>query len=431
MSALALFGCDAGPGPLEPGDPPSPPAVSPAPTPAGEVMVRVERSGAPEPGVQVIFHEPDGSVFGQAITADDGRAWGTALSGSLVSVVRAEGEHRSIATTWGVEPGDEIVFIVRATPVDPEAGIVRVQLPGAVANATRYAVDAGCHAESMSDPGQPIALDLHQSCLTGPDGSVNVLATAHDASGAPLAWSFLRGLSIENGVAHLPDWSTTWQDVELHLMGAPGEANAALGGGDWGIDGASYPAADEPWAFLSSGIVTLTTRVPAPTAERFTSRVVVGHGDAASLSGVSERSERHDGVPAYVMLNVAGDFLPAVTSPVLDTRDASRPVVRWTAAGSLADADLGTVELGWRDGSATGEWTAIIPPTATAPLAFPRLPEELAAWRPPHAAAFDAPQVSFFDADWVDGYAIVKAQGFDPELPAGPHVVRSTTAIVR
>jgi hypothetical protein len=446
--SLTLFGCAAG-------DPdgmvgPSPDPSDPRPTVAignptlevdfdqpdpdtNPVTVRVERGGSPVADVTVVLHGADGAVTSVTATRADGSAVGPVEAGSFATIAYQQGTNKNAVTIAGVDPGDEVTFVLPAPTIDPTVGSVRARLPGAATNASTYTLDVGCAAETVTNPSPPYTLAVRESCLTGASETANVFATAYDASGSPVSWTFSGDVAIDASAAtsvNLPSWSQSWQQVQIQVTDAPAGARSILLGAEWSVAEGTFPAADEPSAVVSSGAsVTLSTRVPSMAAQGFTSRIIVGHGGASTLSGLSERIEQHDGVPTLVSLEMPSDFLPAITAPALDTSTPARPAVAWTAAASLANADVGRIALSWGDAGGSHQWIAFVPPSATAPVVMPALPEELADWRPSDGATYATPQVTFYQADWISGYDSVKASGFDAELPPGAHVLQSSAAL--
>jgi hypothetical protein len=117
--------------------------------------------------------------------------------------------------------------------------------------------------------------------------------------------------------------------------------------------------------------------------------------------------------------------LPAIQSTSITTADPARPIVSWTATGSLASAAGTLVVLSWAgNGGLSGGWTLVVPASTTS-VQLPALPADAGTWIPPAQPDFSGPALWVVTADGLSTYAQARAAlqplyGIDPTSFSGP-----------
>ena len=134
-------------------------------------------------------------------------------------------------------------------------------------------------------------------------------------------------------------------------------------------------------------------------------------GSGMTIDGVDGLLRRRSALPGTVAINLTTDLLPRVSGATFMAVDPARPSLGWTAAGSLAAADMLRVACDWDDGGVNKAWVITGPPTTASPVRAPALPAALAAFRPIAGVIYRDRSVLAFDMDWIAGWAVLKAGG--------------------
>lgn len=391
-----------------------------------------DEEGAPVADIEVIVSFPDGS-FASLVTSDStGLATIEVVPSSMVTleaieaVLPAGGQTApQLFTVAGIQPGDQLVF---GSPDGTTIGTsteIDVTLPGAVTNATSYRLGTGCNGTTSTTSATDTVSVFHDdTCAT------NVLvAAARDDEGVLLAWTETTIPVPIPPILTLPAWQTSLatgsitatnfaEPAQVTIAPLIGEGEFSAAGADVLVDGATtfpLPAGfGDRWS--------ITTNLP----------VVPATGEQTVLTGTFT-TQVVDQFPTDVVVD-AGDGLPLLGNFGLDTTAADRPLMSWTSAANLSDADTGLVLYAWDSTASSGQWFVYVPP-GTGSFQFPELPDTHAQLRP-DAEAFEA-LVLFVDLSYVNGYDVVRATpGLDYLLApfgdpfsapvSGPFEVRAT-----
>ncbi len=187
-------------------------------------------AGGPVEGVEVLFHDPDGSVRSRVFTGADGEATAVVAPGALATVAwftrfpPPQGGY-TLETVAELNPGEAVVVGSSRLPVP--TGQVDVTLPGTYAGAAGYRVDIGCNYVAVSAADAPVSVLVRSPCgstvsavavAIAPGGSALAFSTATDVplSGAPPALA---------GSIALPAWRTDFGELDLAASNAPAGAS--------------------------------------------------------------------------------------------------------------------------------------------------------------------------------------------------------------
>ena len=399
---------------------------------AGPPRVRILEDG-PVAGRDVVFHAPDGSVVTHVQTGADGVAAAEVSPGGMVTIVYTSGETVRALTVMGVEPGALVDVgwgwrIARAVLL----GKVSVTAPGAFAGAAVYVLQIPCASVYTGSVAAPIAMDVTSTCVDA-NGRLQLLAVVHDGSFLPKAFSFVRDIDFgaHTAAETLPPWRTDWQDVAVELGNPPdavSDASASL----TLRPSTSSLQGDSVTRSWTGGTLSFPLRTPRGFADAVSYEV-----DVWSIPGrPSERSRQGvfgtwpaTGIPPTLSVDAAADLLPRLHTAVLDATDPARPRVTWSATGDIAGATALRVEIAWGRAST---WAIVAPAGTPLPLTVPALPDALAAFRPPDAAATRV-DVFAIDAPSLGGYAAYRQRFADVSVQtaaASVPAARTTSSVV-
>ena len=150
--------------------------------------------GEPLVGAPVAVHLADGALREVLTTNDDGIVTIEDVPEEGVGVTVSYdvfAAHQGLATVFGVHAGDALTW----GTLEPVPQVrVDYTLPAADAGADRFLVRAGCGMHTAYAPGATGSTYTQGACAVG--DTVDVTATALDASGAPLAYAVLRDLPV-------------------------------------------------------------------------------------------------------------------------------------------------------------------------------------------------------------------------------------------
>jgi len=363
----------------------------------------------PQLGVDVVFYDPAGAVVSHQVTGSTGKVSEDLLPGGAVTAVRNEGGGL-IAYSWlAVEPGDDLVLGTPG-PAPADVGPISVTLPGAAATATQYQVRLGCRTLTTTDPASPVTGELTADCL-GSDTKIDVVAAALAGDGSVVGYAFSQGVTANQGGTTdvtLGAWQTQTDPLTFTLTNTPAAAGAAGVEVHLRIDGLDFGGAVARTQ-VSGTTVTLDAPYPHGLAvDRLQYLLTVLLGPIQTPTGFLQVIAGEPDAPSTVDLDLSQGLLPAL-GDVSDAEASDQLELTWTAAGSLAGTDGGFALAYWSEGQTGHAWVALLPPGATSPLRLPRLPDELAAWRPTATSVLSTPGIIFADADFLDGYRALRA----------------------
>ncbi len=401
LALLAAAGCGSG-------DPP----------PRFKVAVRVNDEVGALPGQQVRVHDARGTLQAMAETDTDGRAEVEAERDWVLLYVEGyPGQGRTVTAISGLEPDAEYSLIAGIDGGEEYLsglvytwGQLDVTLPGAVDGATSYLIDFGAWnaTTTVTDAAVPVVFWI-------PDAPpVTVSVTAFADGGAVLAYTVAREVPLAStldgwaGSVVMPAWRTDYAAVAVTVTDAPAGSSLAFAVLEPAVPGGRLR--NGPWA-AAAGIApgvsaTLPLRVPLDTTE--TAQLLVrNHFDDLVLNQNGSYTYRvENGAPLLGDRTISlASLPPRLSNPQIAERDGA-VVATWESAGTDPSLDA-TFLLGqWVVDGAELRWNVLLPPGKTR-FTFPRLRDELAAWRPPVTGW--AIGVESIDVDSVEGYGAFKA----------------------
>ena len=382
---------------------------------AQSVIVHVLSGGAPEANVLVVFHDAKGDVLETKMTQADGKAASTpGMSPAMASALLGGGAMRRILTWSSVSPGDELF----ADNVGPPAssGSYAVTLQGSLVDSGQTSANADIGVCTASTADTSVLVPLMPECLRP---STTILARAFGASAGPpvvVGYAFAKGApaaALDGGTtsAAVGPWVFP-TNVTVTPMNLPAQASSFAGFVD--ISG-TLPFDNTTGGAISAVNGKASFQVAPGFADAYQGaiRVLPDATPGARLT-IAKRV-----APAT---NIDIDFaaaLPALNTGALVLSTIKRPEVFWSTAGnaSLMATDGGTIALHWTDtGEEDNGWTFIVAP-GTKNVKAPAMPQAADAWLPraavdggAAASSFNAPEVTFIEADVLPGYAEFRAQ---------------------
>jgi hypothetical protein len=379
------------------------------------VTMKVTLAGAAEPGVLVVFQDDQGAVLSSGTTDPTGAFASAVPSGSQVTVVFNRGKRLEVQTVTALEPGDVL------TAVDP--GVltsVLLEVTSLPANppaaATELSVIAGSqcggHIPVTDASAENVVFSLDPDC--SPVNQVSLLALAVDGDDDQLAYTFEdRILTTGAGTSGIPvSISRPWSPVSTMTLTTPA-TTLALGTLAYEESSAGTIAVSSAAPALGSAATDADAGIysfPAPTHPGYPDAVQIEGSVYAATStptflSVQARATRiappsGGGTMAIDLTSL----LPPISSASVQTETGS-PVVAWTTAAPLTDAD---VVAAWVTGTSSDgtamTWTVFGPAAATS-FSLPALPAGTAQFTPSSSAP---PTVYALDASFFTGYADVK-----------------------
>lgn len=366
------------------------------------VSVTVATPTGFEAGVLVVFNAADGSVIETKQTGADGKATHAGSDAAFVTALLVhDGTHRLV--TWtGVEVGDDLELLDPDALTEPTTlGTYDVTLSTFEdAGAIGYFLRSPCN--STQADGTTGSLELYSNCAKAKN---SVLGKAKDEGGYDVGFAFTKGIAAPSGgngtAVTLGAWSGP-QTFDLQVGNLPVETL---------VDGNLAQIADGTGFFVDyeDRLEQNGSNVPFNVAK--------GFADAyqASIRRYGEYGQR------TIMKHVPGSataiafdyeaFLPEMTDVSIDSTNARRPVLTWTASSSLATTDGGVLRFRFDrpNEEAYFSWTVVVAPGATS-VTIPALPPEAEAFAPPDGGTDQEPdyyalEAAFLEADVIPNYA--------------------------
>lgn len=334
----------------------------------------------PVEGVTVVFHDRTGAV----VAADETDPLGQVPSGlplldehGYVTVVVPEeditDDRAATLRTILTFPFDDVEIV--AAPRPAAMAELRVQLPGAFADAASYVVDAGLvESGEIADPAAPVVLVLPAGELEG--GAPPVIALALDAAGAPLAWS--AAFDAAGADVALGAWSDVFRDQPLEISNPPAGAS--------GFGFAAGVAGDRLYELTPRIEIAASPEGPGKPASGTLRFMEVEQLELALIVGI-ERSPDARGIavdtPYYEVRDDGGlaiDLSSSVLSipeeiDVQPGESPDRPILSWSSEPNLAHSGL---TLSYASVRGEERWSLDRAPSGETALTFPELPAELA-----------------------------------------------------
>lgn len=407
-----------------------------APT-TGNATITVRGMGNPVQGLAIVWNDPTGAVQTQETTDASGMASETIMTGSSVTIfvtISAGISTRYITITYlAIEPGDNLVWDFDGPP-PTTATTATITLPGVHAGATSYAVSAGCVEQTgITVPTQPVTLTIPTACL-GSDTSFDIVATAFDVNGAPVAYDTAR--TAMTGAATsvtLDAWQTTYQPLTYTLTNPPADATGVGVENHFRIDGVHFRGPGAGGGF-PGGMATIASGYwNGNVVDRLQYAIFIARtvGNPPVAAGASVLLGGFANAPATVSHDLS-TLLPRINSAALG-QSGGRAQVTWDPAGSFASADGALILAQWFEGAGDHQAFIMAPPDAASPLTMPEIPAALMAYRPSASASFQIPTLIFADADFMAGYDVFRVQGWrifgdnaTDVIPASGGLLRAT-----
>ncbi len=386
----------------------TPPAIDAAVT--GPATVTIQDQGAPAPGLDVVWVDPDGAISLHDTTDAQGQSTLDVAAGSAVTVLAGG----TFAISWlQIEPGDRLAYDL-SPPASGFVGDASFTLAGPMDGATGYAVSLGMETITGADPVAANPMQITDGCVGATPGVV-ALATARDDAGALVGYAYDDVAVVEGGTtsATLGPWNDAPASVDIAFSHWPGN-----------IVGDDFPMPTIELHLRRDGV---PYRQPALTMIR-----PVGTSDLEATAGYPADFTEAMQFVAWFPFDVGRSNLLVAADPdpsdgiTFDLQALFPPVVdpgatnvdqgirfSWHGDGYLGDADGALFGVEFFRGDVEHTWLVMTKPDPLAPsTSTPPLPDELDAYRPPAGGALGAPTMIFVDADFVDGYDAFRASGW-------------------
>jgi hypothetical protein len=339
----------------------------------------------PVTGVAVLFHDDTGAVIDRGETDEAGEVLNLLPrvdQPGLVTLIVPDSDLSGppdgpTLMTERLWPYESHVFRGPRARSEPTASLT-VTLPGEVAGAVAYSIDAGAVQTSVADATQPIELVGARSGLTATPA---VLALAIDAAGTPLAWTIAR--DPDGPTITLDPWSQELESVELTLeqipADVPGFAYLAFE-----IDGREYAMSErfelEPRGPEQIEPVRVVQRIASLGEVDDQAHVVVGFAAPSPGLYVEPFWPRND-VEETVRIDFSSALPPPVDAMSVEPSpdDPARPVLSWSTPSRRPRwRDVATLEF--TGAERTERWS--LPVIDTTSITVPALSPDLAVHAP-------------------------------------------------
>jgi hypothetical protein len=427
---------DAGPGPADAGPVDTGTDVAVVDAGPQPLTLTVLLSGAPEPGVNVVFQDVTGAVVTTATTDATGTVTQFVTAGSQVTAILGTTKNPNLVTIQGVAPGDALKVIDTSSSSSGSTGEdLTVTLPAPTWDAA--GVGEAVYAGNCYNPiGYPLYLASY--CETA--GQFPLLALAvQTPSQQEIAYTYQVGNALDLD-AGLPDgdtslpltvtrpWSTSSATATITSTNPPlltddaGATNTASYVNlayDEVVGGSVFSSPQASGGTTDDAGTQSATFVMHPGYPDFVEGRAVDTYERNSIVLVAGGATR--AAPQATSMAMAFDLstLPLITTASIDSADGgttAQPNVTWTSAGSLSAASGIFVSTQWFASLLTdagtsyvnGTWSIVAAPTATNVRA-PALPASFAAWAPPANASFNPARVGAIKASFVSDYTGFRA----------------------
>ena len=384
----------------------APPAIDGAAD--SPVTLSVTSGGAPRAGVRVYFIAADGTPVKTADTGADGTASAVMATGGSVTVLDPTpprpGQAISddeLVTFMAVKPGDHLKLS------NSDRAPVTIALTArSVTGATSYDVFTTCGNGTLSPDAGGAPTASGTVALRGCHGAADVAIVASKVApqtnvSTPISGLFHAGVIIDGGAVNLVDPYEALTDVAITYTHAPaggsprvsrttlaphgrlGPFNVSVSGANGTLAG----AIEEPAVAAASSAVTAVFELPSGEHE------VIDWGTSST---------------PYA-LDLSSVLVRSLTGPSFDFPSGA---VVWseTADGAVPDATIAVIEATRDAASRHWVWVVLAPHTENK-LALPRLPTDVADWRPVAGDIAPIDHVSLMTL--TGGYDALRAKGID------------------
>ncbi len=327
-------------------------------------------TGGPFVGVPVVFHNPDGTVFGTTTSGDSGQASVDGFPPGGAVTVAVPGEQTVLITMLDLVPGTLTVDPTEgAFDQGAPAGSVEVTVPAAVAGLNRYTVETTCGGNAVS-PGMSTSIDLFRECLDD-SGRTAVFALADNDDDGAIAFAYEPDVFV-NGRAPsqvvFDEWRTDWSRFDLVASNRPTTVEAvSVSHWEQRQDSILYRGRRQEVAAAPGPVTVGLDRVvglldSVVTRVEATNQAAVGASNSTYWRG-------SEAVPTVLALDLSAELPPRLHEVAFD--ETAREV-SWTLDGSFAEADTMRVLLSWKSGVF---WIVDGPPPSDSRVRLPQLPD--------------------------------------------------------
>lgn len=377
-----------------------PDAAADAGPTVGAVKVRVFADvSVPVPGLDVLFHAPDGSFVYRGATNSAGEVEHDMPAGSFVTVgfSNAKGTllEYYVTTVAGVMPGDtiEIGPAERGYSGAYLGDLLFADPGGDITNLVDVRV--GCQSETLSasDP----SLSLYADRCTGGADSWDVLALQRNGMGGYAQHTLVADAKVDGTAYALADWTADWSTLDVELSNPP--PRAVLAAVELGLyrNDLDYAYGTAFAGLTGSDSGRASVDYPTGFPQSLQPRLQVFFSDTASskVEGVQFVLRNMPATGTGWSVDLSGDLLPEVQDVAFDpAAPADDWTLRWSVPGGFP-SNMGLAMLHWRDEMVVvtrdWRWVLVMPPTMTSPYALPDLPDDIVrhptamtpAWPPP------------------------------------------------
>jgi hypothetical protein len=430
---------DAGEGQPDGGGNPNEPDASTEP---GVVRITVYEDGAPLAQVDVVFHNPDGTVHESKLTNSQGQAESVLEPGGLVTVAQAFGAgDYQLTTIAGVKPGDDLVFGDQTAYDSTQLGSVSVTFPssGLPAGADYAQVYDGCDStydQVSAGVLNPTAVRIFEDCIRV-GNEVHVVAVVYDVMGQPLAFTHETNVALSgsplSASVQLPAWRTDWGAITLTANNMPANVWRVSSELDLSARGTSYWPSDQPPDILAPPAgqpLTYDFRFAKGFADQIGYGLTLFRGTEDVPEGQQLWARYIDSPSTTETIDLATKLMPAVTVTSVTTV-GGREGIGWSSTAPLTGADAIYSIAFWNVDPNSHQWWMLIPGDTDQFQPFPELPPTLADFRPPAGTPpAGPPAVIVFDMSNVADYDEFRnglgLHLFDSGIPPGNFELRAS-----
>ena len=385
-------------------------------------------SGRPLAGVNVWVVDSSGGLTAHVATGADGTVSINVPRPATLTVehsqVNGVSEQTQMRTFVDVENGDDLSATMLSDIPAPSVllGTAHFLVASAFSGANLYQASAlGCLAgASTTNPSMTFKAPDYSTC-THP--MVDPIALALDTAAADPALAFsiaapITTAALFSQTVNFPAWRTDWNTATFDLT--------SLLAATTRVDAFLQPET------ANGPVVAASIDVVSPTGDIHLSRnlvpvtavsTVFSAGASASNSAQSNRFGRVAGSVTNVSDVFGTDLLPFVSGPQIAVA-GSDTTLSWTGGGDPAATDFVSFFLLWfHTPNHTVVWNITAPPQAGT-FRLPRLPDDLATYRPNRVTGQIIRGVTLYDVDGYAGYVSAVRNGG----PAGSGIysMRST-----
>jgi len=377
--------------------------------------VTVYGGDRPRPGIDILFHHPDGRFEHFERTPNNGTIEHEIEPGSMMTVILPPDmmddrpEYQAFTYT-GLMP-DEHIHVGKTSPrPQGKEFSVRIRVEDKPDGVSEVGLDVGCEKPLEVMSQSSILVEVTENCLS-PDGKLNVLARNGTQSRGDVWFAHVVDFELaedrENEIV-ISNWtrgddrvSATIQDIPRDAQWTYLEANLERGGKRF--------VANADQGEGGGGRADFSVRIPRGFAESIYYRAAYAFVGDEDFDGYCLNEGSTNSRFDSIELNAKQEFLGRI-SDVEDRKSqrTNRTVVTWDAEESSTQADGYFVRIRARAGFSAVRWTAILAPQNNESFEFPEIPPEFEIVGGLASATVINQQVISFDSSIIAGYEDLK-----------------------